>query len=394
VKLIPKNKTNFIDNNFSTNITKEKKSNKLYLKNDKNNIKLKLLNPTKKHSRNFSSLKGLSPNSILEKSNNKIFNSNNTNNSFSITTNLKTTMDTNITKTQNIKDKINFKENSSFIDNSKTITFISSSSYGLKKNINPQNKSNKKIKKRPKIKMAKNNTYIFTNTKNNINYNKTDSNILKYSNYKKASQKNNEKMLINNNSFIIPKRINILKNIYNNFLTPIRQNTKIKYRNSLSLNKKINKIERNINVINKEQKNIDNNKIYINRTKLKNIYKLLENKKENIYNKDKIKKENEEIDKIMIKIRKIKEKTVIINNTTKTLKNEYIKNKKEINVIQENINNTLNDKKNVNTMIILLHRRIIDIKKRLEEFDEQNYYIDKSFYELNLKYKDFNIIQK
>ena len=96
----------------------------------------------------------------------------------------------------------------------------------------------------------------------------------------------------------------------------------------------------------------------------------------------------------MIKIRKIKEKTVIINNTTKTLKNEYIKNKKEINVIQENINNTLNDKKNVNTMIILLHRRIIDIKKRLKEFDEQNYYIDKSFYELNLKYKDFNIIQK
>ena len=241
VKLIPKNKTNFIDNNFSTNITKEKKSNKLYLKNDKNNIKLKLLNPTKKHSRNFSSLKGLSPNSILEKSNNKIFNSNNTNNSFSITTNLKTTMDTNITKTQNIKDKINFKENSSFIDNSKTITFISSSSYGLKKNINPHNKSNKKIKKRPKIKMAKNNTYIFTNTKNNINYNKTDSNILKYSNYKKASQKNNEKMFINNNSFIIPKRINILKNIYNNFLTPIRQNTKIKYRNSLSLNKKIKK---------------------------------------------------------------------------------------------------------------------------------------------------------
>ena len=39
-------------------------------------------------------------------------------------------------------------------------------------------------------------------------------------------------------------------------------------------------------------------------------------------------------------------------------------------------------------MLVLLHRRIIDIKKRIEESEEHNYYLDKSFYELGLKYQE------
>ena len=403
VKLIPKAKSNFNENNLSTNMTKGKKLNKLYIKTNKNNnIKLKLLNPTKKNSRNFSLLNGFSPYHIIEKSDYKSFN---TNNSLSITTNLKTTMDSNITKTQYNKDKKINKENSSFIDNKTSI--IINSSYGCKNNINPQIKNLSNIKKRPKVKIPRSKSNIFIKNKN-LNINNTNKiinvtnnyKILNCTNLKKNSKKINENEKVinnnnNNNSFVIPKRINILKNIYNNYLTPIRHNTKIKYRNSLSLNKKINKMEKNISLINKEQKTIDNNKISIKRTKLKNIYMLLEKQKESITNKDKIKKEKEEIDLIVNKLKNIKDKTNIINNEVNKLNKEYFKNKRHLNEMKESINNILNDKKNVNTMIILLHRRIIDIKKRIKDHDEKNHYLDKSFYELGVKYQqDGNNINK
>ena len=398
--MIPKAKPNFNENNLSTNMAKEKKINKLYIKTNKNNnIKLKLLNPTKKNSRNISLLNGFSPYNIFTKSDYKSFN---TNNSLSVTTYLKTTMDSNITKTQSNKDKKINKENSSFIDNK--ITIIMNSPYECKNNANPQIKNLSKIKKRPKIKIPRSNSNIFIKNKN-LNINNNSNNIINvtnnykiinYTNLKKISKKRkeNEKVLNNNNPFIIPKRINILKNIYNNYLTPIRHNTKIKYRNSLSLNKKINKIEKNISLINKEQKTIDNNRISIKRTKLKNIYMLLEKQKESITNKDKIKKEKEEIQLIGNKLKNIKDKTNIINKEANDLNKEYIKNKRQLNEMKESINDILNDKKNVNTMIILLHRRIIDIKKRIKEYDEQNYYLDKSIYELSLKYKDLNYMQK
>ena len=382
IKIIHKDKSNFKGNNFNTNIVEVKKLNKIYsnkIKNNKNNIKLKLLNPSKKNSRNFSSLNGLNNTNIYTKSNYKGFN---TNNSLSVATNLKTTIDTNMTKTQNMKDKMNNKDISSFHD-SKSNTFYSSSINGWKKSINEPIKN--QIKKRPKIKIPKMNTNIIFKLKTKIK----DCDI-KISNY---SKKNNENKNIRNNSFIIPKRINILKNLYNNVLTPMRINTKIKYQNSLSLSRKINKMEKNINIINKKQKKIDNNKISIKKSKLKNLYFLLEKQKESISYKDNIKQEKEYIEKIMNKLKKIKEKTVTINDEAKRLNIELIKNKKEIKILKEDTNNIINDKKNVNTMIVLLHRRIIDTKKRIRELDEENYYFDKSFYELGLKYQDINIIK-
>ena len=397
VKLIPKTRKNFNENSLSINIQKGKKPIKLMLKNNKNNdIKLKLLNPTKKNSRNFrniSFLDDFNPYNLISRSNYKSFN---TNNSLSATTNLKTTIDSNITKIKNTKEKKNRKENYSFIDN-KTNSIFNSSSYMSKKSVNYQIKNSSQIKKRPKIQIKKSNSYnynknIRNNTNNNIHItNKTISND---NNLKKITKKRKEKILNYNSSFAIPKRINLMKNIYENILTPIRRNTRIKFKNSLFLNKKINKTEKIINDINKEQKTIDNNRTSLKKVKLKNIYTLLEKQKENICNIDIIKKENKDIDKIMNKIKKLKDKTNAINYKTKMLNEEYIKNKKEISEIKENINNALNDKKKVNSMIILLHRRIIDIKKRIKRHDEQDYYLDKSFYELSLKYKDYNFIQK
>ena len=377
IKVISKHKDKINKGtNYTPNIIKSKSKKLFSKKNNLNNLKIKILNHSINNSRNLSSLNGFISNSIFTKQN---YNSFQTNNSFSVTTNLKTTMDSNIPKTHNIKEKINNrKDSSSFIDN-KSITFFSSSfNWGKKGNekVNNKNKNISKIKKRPKIKIHKTYTNYFSNIKN-INKNKFI--------------KDKDKI---NNSFIASKRINILKNIHNNILTPIRQNTKKKYKNSISLNKKINKIEKNINLINREQKNINKNKISINKNTLKNIYILMEKKKESFCNTDEIKKENKNIEKIKNQLRIIKNNTFDINRETNVLNKELEKYKKEINSLKTNIVNIINDKKNVNTMIILLHKRIIDIKKRLKEHDEENYYLDKSIYEINLKYQDDNILNK
>ena len=167
----------------------------------------------------------------------------------------------------------------------------------------------------------------------------------------------------------------------------MRKNNEIKFRDSLSLNKKINKIEESIHFISQKQKTIDNNKILIKKSKLKNIFMLLENQKESNNYKNKIEKENEEIEKIKEKIKKLKSQTVVMNSETIRLKTEIIEEKKEISEIKEKIEKIINDKKMANSMIILLHRRIIDIKKRINERDERNLYLDKTFYELGVKYQ-------
>ena len=402
---------NINSDNGSINLDKikiqKKENNDSKFNDDKNNnfnLKLQLLNKYNKNSRNFSPLNFFDTSEIFKKGNN--YKTYNTNNSLSLITNLKTTIDSNITNTNitntniqknpNLKDKINNKEiNSSSID-SKTITFFSSSPTGTK-TINPNfqmkkinnyiNKDNNinKIIKRQKIKIPKSKSNIFTKIKNNkIIYKNYPINI----NINKKNDISNINNNINSNTFIFPNRINILINLHQNFLTPIRQKNKIKYRNSLSLNKKINKIEENIHNINLKQKSIEKNKILIKRSKLKNIYILIEKQKESINYKDKIKKEKNDIEKILTKINTLQEKTEIIKNETKNLKSGIVETKNEINNLEENIERFINDKKKVNTMLVLLHRRIIDIKKRIEESEEHNYYLDKSFYELGLKYQE------
>jgi DNA repair exonuclease SbcCD ATPase subunit len=318
-------------------------------------------------------------------------------------TNLKTTIDSNITKTinnQNLKEKDNKmsnKDNSSLID-SKSITFLSSSPIEMRSiNPNSQIKNNNnqnnmdintyKLIKRPKLKIPRSKSSIYKNVK-----------IKKLSKYLSLNQNKiyNENSNINNNNihannsnktFAFPNRINILIGLKQNLLTPMRKKNEIKFRNSISLNKKINKIEESIHSINEKQKTIDNNKILIKKLKLKNIYMLLEKQKESNNYKNKIEKENEEIEKIKEKIKKLKDKTVLMNNETMGFKTEIIENKAEISEIKEKIEKIINDKKMANSMIILLHRRIIDVKKRINEYNERNQYLDKTFYELGVKYQ-------
>jgi hypothetical protein len=387
-KLIKRDKNKFVDN-----------PHKSELKNNQKNLKFELLNKTNnKNSRNFEPYID-----IFTKSNNYMtYNTNNTNNSLSYMTNLKTTIDSNITKTinnQNLKEKenkMNNKDNSSLID-SKSITFLSSSPIEMRSinpnsQINNNNQNNKdintyKLIKRPKIKIPKSKSSIYKNAKNKklakyLFYNQNKANF-EYSNINNSNIHTNN----SNKTFAFPNRINILINLQNDLLNPMRKNNEIKFRDSLSLNKKINKIEESIHFISQKQKTIDNNKILIKKSKLKNIFMLLENQKESNNYKNKIEKENEEIEKIKEKIKKLKDKTVIMNNETMGFKTEIIENKAEISEIKEKIEKIINDKKMANSMIILLHRRIIDIKKRINERDERNLYLDKTFYELGVKYQ-------
>ena len=407
MKLIPKNKK--ITKNKSLNLTKTKlikrdrnkctaNPHKSELKNNQKNLKFELLNNTNnKNSRNFEPYSD-----IFTKSNNYM--TYNTNNSLSYMTNLKTTVDSNITKTinnQNLKEKDNKmsnKDNSSLID-SKSITFLSSSpiemrsinpNSQIKNNNNNQNNMDNntyKLVKRPKLKIPRAKSSIYKNVKI-----KKLSKYLSFNQnkiyYEKSNINNNNIHAINSNkTFAFPNRIDILIGLKQNLLTPMRKKNEIKFRNSISLNKKISKIEENIHSINEKQKTVDNNKKLIKKLKLKNIYMLLEKQKESNNYKNKIEKENAELEKIKEKIKKLKDKTVIMNNETMGFKTEIIENKAEISEIKEKIEKIINDKKMANSMIILLHRRIIDIKKRINEHDERNHYLDKSFYELGVKYQ-------
>ena len=267
------------------------------------------------------------------------------NNSFLNATYIKTTMDTNMTKTKIAKEK----ENISFMNDNNTFIYFTPST-----NYQSSNVKNKNKRKRIKIPTQK--EIIHKNI---------------------------------NNTFIIPNRLNSLINVQKNIIEPIRQKTRISYKKSMSLNKKVNIIKEKINLINIKRKSLDEKNILINKSKIKNICKLCENKIESISDKDKIKEElKKEVEKIDLKIKKVKQETNKMNINKERIKEEITKNKNEIVKIKQGIENINNDKKKVNAMLILLHKRIIDIKNRIKKNDEHNLYLDKSFFELNQRFQN------
>ena len=267
------------------------------------------------------------------------------NNSFLNATYIKTTMDTNMTKTKIAKEK----ENISFMNDNNTFIYFTPST-----NYQSSNVKNKNKRKRIKIPTQK--EIIHKNI---------------------------------NNTFIIPNRLNSLINVQKNIIEPIRQKTRISYKKSMSLNKKVNIIKEKINKINIKRKSLDEKNILINKSKIKNFCKLFENKMESISEKDKIKEElKKEIEKIDLKIKKVKKETNQMNINKEKIKEEIIKKKNEIIKIKQGIENINNDKKKVNAMLILLHKRIIDIKNRIKKNDEHNLYLDKSFFELNQRFQN------
>ena len=278
-------------------------------------------------------------------------NTTNNNNSFLNATYIKTTMDTNMTKTKIAKEK----ENISFMNDNNTFIYFTPST-----NYQSSNVKNKNKRKRIKI-PKQNEKYIFPRNKSkNIN-----------------------------NTFIIPNRLNSLINVQKNIIEPIRQKTKISYKKSMSLNKKVTIIKEKINLINIKRKSLDEKSKLITKSKIKNICKLFENKIESISEKDKIKQElKKEIEKIDLKIKKVKKETNKMNISKEKIKEDIIKNKNELIKIKKDIENINNDKKKVNAMLILLHKRIIDIKNRIKKNDEHTLYLDKSFFELNQRFQN------
>jgi hypothetical protein len=310
----------------------------VYNKKEENKNDISMINRNKKikNSRNIN---------LNTDYNNLTYNSNSIMNA---TTYIKTTMDTNITK----KEKEN---NSSFINDNTFLCFSPSTNY---QSSNIKNKSKKTI-----IKIPKSNGYTLNKKNKNIN---------------------------NTFTFILPNRLNTLINVEQNILKPMKQKSKINYKNSIRLNKKVNNIKEKINLINMRRKSLDDKKLLIKKTKLKNLSKLFEYKIESINNIEDIKKvKNKEIENINNKINKIKKDTSIININKKRIKEELIKNKNEILNYEKLIEKIDNDKKKVNSMLISLHKRIIDIKNRIKKNNENNLYLDKSFYELSQKYKNF-----
>ena len=344
IKLANKN----IDNIFIKKKNTAYNLKKIINKNEKEDLTIFNFNKKVKNSRNINdknNLNGLKTDFINTTSNGN-------NNSYLNATYVKTTTDTNMTKTKIAKEK----ENISFInENNNTLIYFTPSTNYQSSNVN-----NKNTRKRIKIPKQKEKYILSKNKKKDIN-----------------------------NTFIIPSRLNSLINVQKNIINPIRQKAKISYKKSMSLNKKVNKIKEKINLINIERKSLDEKNILIKKSKIKNIYKLYENKMESISEKEKIKEElKKEIEKIDLKINKLKKETNDMNINKEKMKEEIIKDKNEIMKFKKDIENINYDKKKVNAMLILLHKRIIDIKDRIKKRDEHNLYLDKSFFEFNQRFQN------
>ena len=340
IKLLCINSTTIF--NKKTNTTYNLK--RLYNNNNGNNnsINKEKFNKSKK-------VKNMRNNSELNCLNTDCNNISN-NNSFS--NYIKTTMDTNMTKTKYTKEKE--KENLSFMNDGKNMHYTPSTNY------QSSNVKNRNIRKKIKIPKQKENLLLSKNKSKNVN-----------------------------KTFIIPNRLSSLISVEQNILNPMKQKSKIFYKKTISLNKKVNKIESQINLINIKRKSLDATNLLIKKSKLKNIYQLFGNKIQSISNKDKTKEElKSDIKKLTNKIKKLKKETNNMNINKEKINEEIIKNKNQVLNIKENIENIKNDKKKVNAMLILLHKRIIDIKNRIQKHDEHNLYLDKSFFELNQRFQN------
>ena len=94
----------------------------------------------------------------------------------------------------------------------------------------------------------------------------------------------------------------------------------------------------------------------------------------------------EYINKIKNEIKKVNEETILYKRKYDIIFDEIKKNEKEIKNIKKEINDFSGIKNNVRTMIILLNKRIIDAKERIRKMDIKKQNLNKSWFELSLKY--------
>ena len=193
-------------------------------------------------------------------------------------------------------------------------------------------------------------------------------------------------IIMNKKNEKIPNYIISIKKIKNNFVKPLRNEYKLKNANSLDIKNKIKKLKNDIFENYKEIHDIQKNNSFIISNSNKKLSVLFLQKVKSEIDIHEINKLKGDIKKIKNKIEQIKYKTKIYIDNYIKIQEAIKKQKKEIKQKKIEINNFYENNKKVKTMIVLLHKRIIDANERIKKMDINNIIRDKSWYELWLTY--------
>lgn len=284
----------------------------------------------------------------------------------------------------------------SLINNSSSNIFNSTNETSLNLNTNNYNICKKSIptKKKLNIKINNNNKLNYykrnnTNSKIKISFNKKQKDYAKkLAKTPLKEKKLNIKSKTNNE---IPNLIISINKIKTNYFLPLRNEFKMKNSNSYNIKDKINKLKNNMIETNKELDNIYHNRSFVNLNLNKNLSIIWLEKVKSINNINDINKIREDILQIRKEIHKTKEETIIFKEKYKQIFDEIKRSEKIIKEKNKEIQNFSETKKKVNSMIILLHRRIINIKERIKKMDLKRNNLNKIWYELSLKYNKYFI---
>ena len=286
----------------------------------------------------------------------------------------------------------------SLINNSSSNIFNSTNETSLNLNTNNYNICKKSIptKKKLNIKINNNNKLNYykrnnTNSKIKISFNKKQKDYAKKLaktplkgkklNIKTKTKTNNE----------IPNLIISINKIKTNYFLPLRNEFKIKSSNSYNIKNKIKKLKNNMIETNKELDNIYHNRSFVNLNLNKNLSIIWLEKTKSLNNINDINKIRKDILQIRKEMHKTKEETTIFKEKYKQILDEIKRSEIIIKEKNKEIQDFSETKKKVNSMIILLHRRIINIKERIKKMDLKRNNLNKIWYELSLKYNKYFI---
>ena len=282
---------------------------------------------------------------------------------------------------------INNSSSNIFNSTNETSLILNSNNYNIcKKSIPSKKKLNININDNNKLNYYKRNN---TKSKIKISYNKKQKDYAqKLAKTPLKEKKINKKSKTNNE---IPNLLISINKIKTNYFLPLRNEFKIKSSNSYNIKDKINKLKNNMIETNKKLDNIYHNRSFVNLDLNKNLSIIWLEKAKSLNNINDINKIREDILKIRKEIHKTKEETIIFKEKYKQIFDEIKRSEIIIKEKNKEIQDFSETKKKVNSMIILLHRRIINIKERIKKMDLKRNNLNKIWYELSLKYNKYFI---
>ena len=286
----------------------------------------------------------------------------------------------------------------SLINNSSSNIFNSTNETSLNLNTNNYNICKKSIPTKKKLNIKINNNNKLSYYKRNNTFSKIKiSNNKKQKDYAKKlaktplkEKKLNIKTKTKTNNEI-PNLIISINKIKTNYFLPLRNEFKIKSSNSYNIKNKIKKLKNNMIETNKELDNIYHNRSFVNLNLNKNLSIIWLEKTKSLNNINDINKIRKDILQIRKEMHKTKEETTIFKEKYKQILDEIKRSEIIIKEKNKEIQDFSETKKKVNSMIILLHRRIINIKERIKKMDLKRNNLNKIWYELSLKYNKYFI---